>query len=248
MEPPLKRIRLDHQPGILTCIDTLCASKGPILRETLIELLTVDPNVEFVIRQNYEFLSDRPADMGDVNFDHYAKDLWRKIQRPYSGFQMDGDDDREEYDVISEQIVEWLRSVVLSIRGQVEGEGVSYGTKRSALLTLCKIAKIVCVSDGEGERWGGGRTVGDWVQGKFAERGEGPLVYDVVVGIVRSLSAQERDDMCRERAGRVSLVERMEELDVLARSTDLGLGGEEGTFAEVMSGISEEIDHTYETL
>ncbi|KAK3216452.1 hypothetical protein GRF29_8g3352251 [Pseudopithomyces chartarum] len=235
MEPPLKRIRLDAQPGILTCIDALCASKGSILRETMLELLTLDPNVETIIRQNYDFLTDKPTDMADVNFDHYAKDLWRKIQRPYTGFQVEEDDDRDEYDIISEQILDWLRAVVSIIRDQSKGDDVSYATKRSALLTLCKIAKIICVSDGEGDQ-DGGTAVGDWVQEKFMQMNAGPWVYDVIRDIITTLSAQERDDMCREKAGRVTLMERMEELDILARSTDLGLAGEDGTFAELLGG------------
>ena len=110
-----------------------------------------------------------------IDFDHYSKTAWRAINTQYKS--MKGSHQYRASFGVQEDVV----GCITNIRRKCPAEA-SYGTKKSALETLRKIGKTVCMS--------GGDVIGLEVQKGFQID---TTLEDTMYGIVQKMTQGERD-------------------------------------------------------
>jgi hypothetical protein len=110
----------------------------------------------------------------------------------------------KQYD-ISFQVFDDVCDSIQSIVGQASTHHASFGTKRSALETLRKIGKTICMSSND--------TLGHEVQKQFSHESS---FVDAVKSILDVMSDEECDKMCDLNDGRSSFLVKMEELRKLS--------------------------------
>ncbi|MCJ1432355.1 hypothetical protein MMC27_001711 [Xylographa pallens] len=129
-----------------------------------------------------------------IDFDHYSKTAWRAINTQYKS--MKGSYQYKASSGVQDDVVGCIKG----IRKKCSA-GASYGTKKSALETLRKIGKTVCMS--------GGDVIGSEVQKGFQMD---TCLEDTMYGIVQRMTQGERDMVMKGDFG-----VKMEELVELSK-------------------------------
>ncbi|MCJ1398459.1 hypothetical protein MMC11_001659 [Xylographa trunciseda] len=128
-----------------------------------------------------------------IDFDHYSKTAWRAINLQYKS--MKGSYQYNASFGVQKDVVGCIKTIAKQCSA-----GASYGTKKSALETLRKIGKTVCMS--------GGDVIGHEVQIGFQAD---TSLEDTMYAIVENMTQQERDMVMKGDFG-----VKMEELVELA--------------------------------
>ena len=138
-----------------------------------------------------------------VDFDYHSKSVWRTLNVEYK--RLKASRQWEE----AGDAYHSVKSEIEDIKNRCPAHA-SYVTKYSALETLRKIGKIICLSnDG---------TLGQEVQKSFSEDS---VLEDTMFEIVEGMTTEEREDMMREPQGDMLWVEKLKELKGLAADCDL---------------------------
>ena len=131
-----------------------------------------------------------------IDFDSKSKSVWRTLNCEYSRLRQSAQFERSGdacHDV--ERSIQYI--------GDNCPAHASYGTKRSALQTLRKIGKIICLT---------GETMGRQARQHFhADR----TLEKTMKGILESMSVEDRASMISERDGDTTYIEKLKELHEL---------------------------------
>ena len=230
MSTPLgKRQRTDSQSGpnlvpipIAAVVEAIGGLDDNSITELLLLAVQENPGfdqkiLEKRLSQETEKIQSERAKVKD--FDRYSKTVWRELNITYrdaSGpAQYDSSSDAVAY--IEKCVEEISQSVV---------EYSSYGTKRSAIETLRKIGKSICLSGDEL-----GRQVKKQFQWNFC-------LQDAMNHVVQSMTADEKAEMKMLNGGQ--FLDKLEELIDL--SEDLCIfEGLEDVRCELLSSSGDEL-------
>ena len=182
-------------------IETLhAADNGAFLKQLVAQLATQEPYVSDILMKAYDDLI-RQARARVINFDHYSSNVWHSINKTYKS--MSGS---KQYE-IAFQVVDNVVSAINSIGEQAGVLQASFGTKSSGLQTLRKIGKTICLS--------GSDTLGHEVQKNFQHE---TALEDAMCNIVAFMTSEERSRLCLDDDGRSTFLDKMYELENLARN------------------------------
>ena len=162
-----------------------------------------------------------------VDFDHYSKSVWRMLNVNDSRMSS-----KQVY-AKAASVVSDIMNIVNDIVQGATTEGVSFGTRESAVHTLRKIAKSICLC-----RPG---QFAHEVQRDFSE-GEGIAFVDGLKSIIAIMDDGEKDELCDGDDGTFGL--KMEEL--------VGLADNHGVFFDLdqvqrmLEEYEEDSDHNAE--
>ncbi|KAJ8130701.1 hypothetical protein O1611_g2924 [Lasiodiplodia mahajangana] len=160
----------DAQPSYADMISQL---KDDTLRRMVNDLAMTSPSVQTAIRSYYQQLIHSRRTV-DLNFDSYSRVVWRVLN---SSEYAKGSGSKQ-YDSAWDATDE-VRGCIRAIANKTHPES-SYGTKLSALKTLCKIAKTLLLA---------GNTLGSEVRKQFQTDS---CLPDKMLRIAQLMSPQEQ--------------------------------------------------------
>jgi len=178
-------------------ISTLIAEKDYYIHNLLHLLATEDPTIASRIRQAYD--SRYTGELTNyMNFSIKANVLWYPLFKagPRPGEQ----DDK----LRAGFIIDDIENSIDAIRDEASKPGTLFASRRSALETLRKIAKMVCCAPGK---------IGRAVRYHFRDHGR---LEHAMRSILRGMTEKERKDMCEAERGGATFLWKMEELEGLA--------------------------------
>ena len=195
---------------------------GKTIREILYGAALRDSTTAWELRKLYHEHVQREQSKV-IDFDPDSKSVWSAINRRYSG--MSGS---RQYDMAFE-VLESVTSTIRSIGDEASAQHTSFGTKRSALETLRKIGKTICLS---------GDVIGHEVRKQF---GAETVLEDAMNAVVAKMSEEECEKMCAIHDGRSTFLQKMEELHQLAE--DYCIFADLGGVLDALAGeVNEEED------
>ncbi|KAI9737539.1 MAG: hypothetical protein M1834_009694 [Cirrosporium novae-zelandiae] len=180
MSRPSKRLRADsivaasssgEEIPISQALELLSAAK---IKDILILASKMEPAVGALIRAQYlEYRQEQQEKV--IDFDHYSKRIWHTINSDFSGYS----GSRQYHG--SFEVFESVKSSIINIANQASTSVSSRGTRRSAIETLRKIGKTICLSSGD--------TLGHEVQKQFQSD---HTWEDAVKDVVLAMTPEER--------------------------------------------------------
>jgi hypothetical protein len=142
-----------------------------IIKEILQSSARVHPDVAARLRHAHAYL-EYDESRKVINFDHYSKTLWRAIN---SSYHLKGSYQVEAAGGIIRQVQDCINKI-----DKGAGDMASFGTKKSAVETLRKIGKSVCLTR---------EVIGKEVRQEY-QSGRG--VDGVMLRILGGMTAEER--------------------------------------------------------
>lgn len=194
------RVAPNHAPAIPEYdIRTALRSCDPNqLIEVLAKLSEGNPSITSWARTNYhrQVLKEQAR---VLDFDHHSKTIWWSINKEYTRLL-----GSRQYEKVGE-VFESVEDSIASIQQNVTAKA-SFGTKASAIETLRKIAKTICLS---------GDVMGCEIRKMY--QGYNSLTI-AMIHVLECMSDEERDRMCLVNDGRGRFSQKMEEIASLASS------------------------------
>jgi hypothetical protein len=166
---------------------------GLTIKSLLVHAAKKDSSTALLVRKLYNDHIQRER-VKVIDFDGYSKSVWRAINTRYTRYR-----DSEQYDLAYEVLAEATETIT-KIGDKASAQHTSFGTKRSALETLRKIGKTICLS---------GDVIGYEVRKQFQHES---ALEDAMSAIVAEMSVDECQEMCAIHDGRSSFLIKMEEL------------------------------------
>ncbi|KAF1940194.1 hypothetical protein EJ02DRAFT_238337 [Clathrospora elynae] len=240
--PPIPQ---EHLPAYIDAV--YAADDGVFIKTLLLHAATALPGIGAQLRTKYNDLclqhqsrsltvqqQSRPINPASlqqqprpIGFDHYSKDVWHAINDDYDHLSSSKQYEKA-FDVFDE-----VTSIIKAVKCECVSQPASFGTKRSGLETLRKIAKTICLSSGD--------TFGHELQKQFQHD---CTLEDAMSAIVSAMNDTEFRDMCDWNDGRSTFMQKMHELKRLADGYRL-FGELDEVFAD-LGGESEKDDEEEE--
>jgi type II secretory ATPase GspE/PulE/Tfp pilus assembly ATPase PilB-like protein len=140
------------QCDLSDCIETLdAADNGATIKRLILTLAQSDPVAANLVHHCYDSHIRREQSKV-IDFDPYSKHIWSAINSRYS--RLSGSKQYEK----AFEVLDDVTGMISTISQKASAQHTSFGTKRSALETLRKIGKTICLS---------GDTVGHEVRKQF---------------------------------------------------------------------------------
>jgi hypothetical protein len=181
-----------------TYIDGLYDHNSALIKSLLFQYASLRPDIAEILRYNYDSTVGRERACV-INFDHYSKQVWHDINSNYS--DLSGSKQYEMSWEVFGQTCETITNIAAAAAG-----AASFGTRRSALETLRKIGKTICLSSND--------TLGHEVQKQFNSCSDSE---DAMLAILEHMTEAERRAMMAGDDGRGhSFLNQLLELQSLA--------------------------------
>ena len=191
LEPGTDPARAAKLPKILATLD------DHAVRTLLLDVASHDPSVATLIETRASRI--KKAEQAKViDFDYHSKSVWKTINVTYS--KLSGS--KQYY--ASGDAFNSIKRAIEDIRARCPAHA-SFGTKVNALETLRKIGKSVALSAGD--------TMAREIQVFFQHD---TILEDTMLGIVESMTLEEREITSDEPHEDITWVEKLEELTQIA--------------------------------
>ena len=176
-----------------TALDFLSSTE---IRQLLRLAIHKHPSFAAEVQQEYT-LKAQAERSKSVNFVHYSNNAWHTLNTKFN--RLDGDRQTEMAESAAEDLAADIGAVVSQVRKES-----SLQTKKSALETLRKIGRSICLAPG--------------IVGQKVKEGLGydARFVDAVMDVVGRCSAEEKRSVWLDGSGK-ELLKRLEQLDELRR-------------------------------
>ena len=191
-----------HEPSIdraqaSRIAKSIATLKPDIVANLLLEAAIGNPDVATLVKSHAASVKQSERTI-DVDFSHHSKSVWKTINVTYS--RLSGS---KQFDASGDALHSVVK-VIKEIRKQCPAH-VSLNTKFSALETLRKIGKTIALSAGD--------VVAHEVQKDFQRDS---ILEDTMMGIIQSMTPEERESTSSEPHEDVTWIEKLAELKEIA--------------------------------